>query len=92
MTIVDRYAITQYGNVRLTIQIANDEILTVDSIELHADIDVFNADGRHIDTDHPAPQATTAQLEAFLAWINSNLALYESVTGLTQKVDEEAGE
>lgn len=88
MTIVDKYAITQYGNIRLTVQINGDETLTVDSIELHADIDVFNAAGQRIDTDNPTPQATTAQLEAFLAWINYNLSLYEAATGLERKIDD----
>ena len=59
MAIVDRLTPTEYGNIRMTIQLANDATLTISSISIHADIDIFNADGEKIAVDNPMPQATT---------------------------------
>jgi len=78
MTIVDDLTPTQYRLVRFAVQRDSDGGLVLSS-----DIHVYNAAGRQVGDDHPTPQATSAQLEAFLAWIVSNLATYESTTGLT---------
>jgi hypothetical protein len=87
-TITERLTPTQYGNVRLVVQVANDETLTTDSLSVHADIQVFNTAGQILETDNPTPQATPTQLAAFLAWVNTNLAAYEAATGLTRLIEE----
>lgn len=86
MAIADKLTPTEYGNARLVIHIANDATLTTGSIDLHADIDIFNADGERIAVDNPTPQATTPQLTAFLSWVQSNFAVYETANPtLTRK-------
>lgn len=77
MTIVDNHALLYYGNTRLVIQVNNDG-----DLELHSDIDVYNAIGQRRGTDHPTPQATPAQLAMFQTWLNDNLSTYETATGL----------
>ena len=51
---------------------------------LSSDVDVFNAAGKRVGNDHPTPQATQGQLDAFTAWLNTNLAAYEAATGLIE--------
>ena len=79
MTIVDDLTPTQYKLQRFAVQTNGEGELVLSS-----DIAVFNAAGQRVGDDHPTPQATPAQLDAFLAWINSNVATYEAATGLTE--------
>lgn len=78
MTIVDDLTPTQYKLKRFAVQVQDG------SLALFSDIAVYNAVGIQIGDDHPIPQATEAQLAAFTAWIETNLALYETATGLTE--------
>ena len=82
MSIVDQLMPVYYRPVRLVIEIAPDETLTADSLAFYTDIRILNADGRQLGDDHPVPQTTPAQIEAFLAWAQNNLALYENAIGL----------
>lgn len=79
MTIVDELTPTQYRLKRFAVQVLGDG-----SLSLHSDIAVYNAAGQRVGDDHPTPQATQAELDAFAAWIARNLALYETATGLTE--------
>ena len=83
MTIVDDLTPTQYRLLRFAVRIENGELA------LYSDIAVYNAAGKQVGTDHPTPQATAGQLAAFTEWIESNLALYETATGLTELAGEE---
>ena len=84
MTIVDRLTPTQYKLRRFAVQVADDG-----GLSLHSDIAVYNATGRQVGVDHPEPQATPAELNAFQAWLERNLAAYEAVTGLIELIGEE---
>lgn len=84
MGIVADLTPTQYKLLRFAVQRDGEG-----GIELHADVAVYNAAGQQVGDDHPTPQATTAQLSAFLTWINSNLETYETATGLTPLVEPE---
>ena len=84
MTIVDELTPTQYKLMRFAVQRDSEGALVLSS-----DITVYNVAGQQVGDDHPAPQATSAQLSAFADWINSNLATYETVTGLTPLPEEE---
>ena len=88
MSIVDRLTPTQYYPISLLVQIRPDATLTTDSLTFHTDIRVLNADGRQLGDDHPAPQTTPAQATAFLNWILSNLAAYETAVGLERHMEE----
>lgn len=84
MTIVGKLTPTQYKLLRFAVQRDGEGGLL-----LMSDVAVYNAAGQRVGTDNPTPQATPAQLSAFLAWINSNLATYETATGLTPLVGPE---
>lgn len=84
MTIVDRLTPTQYKVVRFAVQRDGEGGLLLTS-----DVHVYNAAGKRRGTDHPPPQATPAQVALLLAWINSNLETYETLTGLTPLVEPE---
>ena len=77
MTIVDKHTLTHYWPLEFAVRLDDDN-----RISLHSTLAVFNADGVEMDRDHPTPQATQAQLDAFKAWALSNLQLYENATGL----------
>lgn len=74
--------------IRLVIEIAPDQELTADSLSFHTDIRILNADNQQIGSDHPTPQTTTAQKNAFLTWVLNNLAAYESAIGLIRYTEE----
>lgn len=84
MSIVDDLTPKKYKPVRLVVEIRPDVTLTIDSITLHSDVDILNVNDRALGRDHPTPQTTTAQKNAFLTWIQTNLAAYEAATGLTR--------
>ena len=88
MSIVDQLIPEFYEPKRIVIEIRPDAILTTESLSLFTDVRILNADGRQLATDHPTPQATQQQLEAFLSWIESNLAAYENNVGLTRWTTE----
>jgi hypothetical protein len=77
MGIVEDHALVYYGRPRLVIEI-ND----VGDLELHSNVDVYNAAGQRRGTDHPTPQATPAQLALFQTWLDDNLDDYATATGL----------
>jgi len=79
MSIVDQLTPTQYKLQRFAVQVGDGGELS-----LFSDVAVYNADGRQVGDDHPTPQATAGELAAFAAWIERNLALYETATGLTE--------
>jgi len=79
MSIVDQLTPTQYKLNRFAVQIGED-----DELILTSDVGIYNATGGLVAYDHPTPQATAGELAAFLAWIERNLALYETATGLTE--------
>jgi len=89
MSIVEQLTPTQYRPIRLVIEIAPDTTLTTDSISPHADIRILNTDGQQLGIDNPTPQTTQAELSMFLAWVQNNLAAYETATGLGRYTEEE---
>jgi hypothetical protein len=82
MTIVDQLTPVYYRPMHLVVEIVPDETLTEGSLTFFSDIRILNKDGRQLGDDHPTPQTTPAQLAAFLAWIQSNLATYQTAVGL----------
>lgn len=82
MSIVDKLTPTQYYPVSLLVQIRPDATLTTASLTFLTDICILNADGQQLGDDHPTPQTTPTQVTAFLNWILSNLATYETAVGL----------
>ena len=82
MSIVDQLTPEFYRPVRLVVEIAPDAVLTEGSLTFFSDIRILNTDGRQLGNDHPVPQTTPVQIAAFLTWIQSNLAMYETAVGL----------
>ena len=88
MSIIEQLTPTQYLPVRLVVEIRPDTTLTVASLTFHTDIRILNEFDVQIGNDHPTPQVTPAQEAAFLAWVLSNLATYETAVGLTRHTEE----
>ena len=88
MSIVDQLTPVYYRPVRLVVEIAPDAELTGDSLTFFSDIRILNENGRQLGDDHPAPQTTPAQVTAFLTWIQSNLAAYETAVELERYTEE----
>lgn len=84
MTIVDELTPTQYHPIRFVVEVAPDTTLTVESLSVHTDVHILSVDDQQLGNDHPMPQATEAQMTAFLTWIQDNLSLYEAAVGLTR--------
>lgn len=88
MGIVQDLTPTKYDPFRFVVEIKPDAILTIDSLSLHTDIKILNADNQQLGNDHPNPQITTQQKTAFLNWILNNLTIYETNTGLTRHTQQ----
>ena len=84
MTIVDELTPTQYWPLEFSVRLNDDNTLS-----LHSNLAVYNVYDEEIGRDHPTPQATQAELDAFKAWALRNLTTYENVTGLTRYVPPE---
>ena len=88
MSVVDRLTPLQYYPISLLVQIRPDATLTAASLTFHTDIRILNAAGHQLGDDHPTPQTTPAQVTAFLNWIQTNLAAYETAVGLERYTEE----
>lgn len=83
MSILDDIAAmipTQYSVVRVAFQ------KDIGGIVAHWDVDLYNADGMHINRIHPATQPDAATKAALTTFYNDATTQLETLTGLTEYV------
>jgi hypothetical protein len=78
MTIVDRLTPVYYRLKRVGFQRAGEDVVAI------ADLEILNADGKVIATDHPVTTLTAQEEQALRTFLSRELAVYESATGLAE--------
>jgi len=78
MTIVDKLTPVYYRLCRIGIQRDGSNIVAI------ADLDILNANEEQVGTDNPATALTPAEKQALAAFIERELGIYETATGLTE--------
>ena len=81
MTFIDDLVPVYYELTRIGIQRKNGDAVAI------ADMRILNADGRQLITHNPQTTLTTQEKQALVAFVNRELAAFETVTGLTEWVE-----